>query len=117
MSEKLVALLALWPSIAILVWILVRRYRGGFMAIAYIVNMFIVYWFGAAAHALPWSPFMSSERTITGFEASTVALALFALGLFLVLSRTRPSTAKVTNVSRSLNYGRHLSTVLLRIGL
>lgn len=79
---ELAVWLAAWAGAAALLLVTSWR-RGHFgcgLVFAYVFHYSLLHWFGALAHAFPWSPFWSSATTVAGFKASTFGMVAFTVG-------------------------------------
>src|SRR5690349_212324 len=78
--------LVLWLVLPAFLFVLHTRRggMGGFLVYTYILGFLAAHWFGAVAHASPWSFFDDSTDTVLGFKHSSYALIAFALGTFLI---------------------------------
>jgi hypothetical protein len=78
--------LALWLVVPVLLFMLYTRRDtpGGFLVFAYLLGFITSHWFGALAHASPWSTFEDSTDTIIGFRYSSYALIALAAGTILI---------------------------------
>ena len=74
-----------WLVIPVALFLLHARRGGlgGFLVYSYLLGFIINHWFGALAHASPWSPFIDSTDTIVGFRLSTYGLFALALGTLI----------------------------------
>jgi hypothetical protein len=77
--------LALWLAAPVLLFMLYTRRGtpGGFLVYTYLISIITSHWFGALAHASPWSHFVDSSETVVGFRYSSYALIAFVAGTML----------------------------------
>jgi hypothetical protein len=84
-KQELIPYLAVW--VLLLTWVARRASgrpeTGAGVVLAYVFQMWLLYWIGAAIHALPWSLLPDTEVTLLGFEQATIAMGMFLLGCAL----------------------------------
>jgi hypothetical protein len=78
--------LVLWLAAPVLLLMLYTRRGtpGGFLVYTYLLGVITSHWFGALAHASPWSTFADSTDTIIGFRYSSYALIALVAGTMLI---------------------------------
>lgn len=104
-----VEMLLAWPLLIGLLLFLDKRHGRLplFLSYAYIAAFGIEHWFGALAHAMPWSAFPDSTNTIVGFTYTTLGLACFVLGT-AIIRRPRRLAANRASLVYSVPIEAHM---------
>jgi hypothetical protein len=81
-SSNLGLLLVAWMAVAIVTvynqWM--RRDAGTGLILAYLLNLWLIHWPGAAIYLLPWKPLHDPSTVEAGFQQATYAVIGFGAG-------------------------------------
>jgi hypothetical protein len=79
-KSDLIPYLVVWAAAVILIIRQTWKGAGAGLMLAYCTQMIMLYWVGAAIHALPWSDLPETDLVYLGFQQATYAMLAFALG-------------------------------------